>query len=244
MSLTTPTTIEICHFDQSNYKQRSHLPPDIPDIPKILRIIDETLNAQKPKPKPKIILFTKSELYESPPRGAKRKERSNDNGEPDVRTPNGLKDHPDSIEGGELDEDEKEDNDTGRTRSKQPKLFILKTPSHSRRPKLYPQLTPWGGDGMFRDLNDLYPEHGLDWDNNDIPDFDLGEPLDETNFWEGPWITANEGKTKARNERERKRKRQQRYGGLKAAGRKRAYKKRAGSLPKRGNGRFVKLEED
>lgn len=61
----------------------------------------------------------------------------------------------------------------------------------------------------------------------------LGDPLDELNFWEGPWIEANKEKKKVRNERGRLRKRQQRYGGLTAAGRKRAYKKRAEAMQKR-----------
>jgi hypothetical protein len=31
----------------------------------------------------------------------------------------------------------------------------------------------------------LYPEQRrLKWDNSDVPEFDLGEPLDELNFWE------------------------------------------------------------
>jgi hypothetical protein len=60
--------------------------------------------------------------------------------------------------------------------------------------------------------------------------------LDETNFWEKPWIAANEEKEKVRYKREEQRKRLQRYGGLKAEGRKRAHRKRTGSM--RENGLF------
>jgi hypothetical protein len=95
---------------------------------------------------------------------------------------------------------------------------------------------------MLAEMNDLYPEQRrLKWDNSDVPEFDLGEPLDELNFWEESWIEANEEKKKARDERERKRKRQQRYGGLKATGRKRAYKKRAEAIL-REKVKFVDLE--
>jgi hypothetical protein len=132
----------------------------------------------------------------------------------------------------------------GRTRGNQPELFELSTSTHYRRPKVYPSYTPWGDYWRFRDLNDSHPEKKFKRDHSDVPDFDLGEPLDETNFWEQPWITANEETKKVRDEREKKRKRQQRYGGLTAAGRKRAYKKRAGVMSMRKNGRFVKLAEN
>jgi hypothetical protein len=89
---------------------------------------------------------------------------------------------------------------------------------------------------MFPDYNDLYPKGQLfEWDNSDVSDFDLGEALDEINFWEGPWIKTNEERKNIRNERERKRKRQQRCGGLTAAGRKRAYKKRTEVVGKMGS---------
>jgi hypothetical protein len=99
-------------------------------------------------------------------------------------------------------------------------------------------LTPWGDYWNYRNLNDFYPKKVFKWDNSDVQVFDLGEPLDETNFWEEPWIAANEEKKKVGRKREEQRKRRQRYGGWTAKGRKRAYRKRTGLM--RENGRFVK----
>jgi hypothetical protein len=141
----------------------------------------------------------------------------------------------------EQDDDEcdcKDESNTGRTRSQQPELLELSTPTHSRRPKLYPSLTPWGDYWNYRNLNDFYPEKAFKWDNSDVPDFDLGEPMDETNFWEEPWIAATEKKKKVRDKREKQRKRRQRYGGLTAEERKRAYRRRIGLM--RENGIFIR----
>lgn len=220
--------------------------PDVPDIPKILKIIQSALDIQKPKPN--IILFTKSGFKESPQGAIKRRERSDgneNNDKSDERTPKKINYGPNGIAGGVLDESEDKNIESAprRTRSEQPKLRMLKTKKHHRRPKVCPQLTPWGDYGMLADMNDLYPEQRrLKWDNSDVPEFDLGEPLDELHFWEESWIEANEEKKKVRYERERKRKRQQRYGGLKATGRKRAYKKRAEAISRREKGKFVDLE--
>jgi hypothetical protein len=214
MSLTIPTKTDNGLCGQSNREQSSRLFPNTFVVPKTPQIIGTALEAQNSKPE--ILLFAAS-----PKKATKRKGFSDKN----------------------EDEDEGTESVAAHTRSKKPKLFVLNTPSHSRRPKLYPGLTPWGVYGMVRELNDLYPTHELDWDGRDVPDLDLGEPLDETNFWEGPWIKANEERKRVRDERERKRKRQQIYGSLNATGRKRAYKKRAGIVT-RENGRFAKLEED
>jgi hypothetical protein len=219
---------------------------DIPDIPKILKIVQSALDNQKRKPK--IILFTKSGFNESPQGAIKRKERSDDNEnkeKSDERTSKKINHGPNGIAGGVLDESKDKNVKPAprQTRSEQPKLRMLKTKKHHRRPKVCGGLTPWGDYGMLADMNDLYPEQRrLKWDNSDVPELDLGEPLDELNFWEESWIEANEKKKKVRDERERKRKRQQRYGGLKATGRKRAYKKRAEAISRREKGKFVDLE--
>jgi hypothetical protein len=185
--------------------------PDIPDIPKILKIIQSAIDIQKPKPK--IILFTKSGFNESPQGAIKRNERSDvneNNNESDERTSKKINYGPNCIAGGALDESEDKNVESAprRTRSEHPKLRMLKTKTHHRRSKVCPQLTPWGDYGMLAEMNDLYPEQRrLKWDNSDVPEFDLGEPLDELNFWEESWIEANEEKKKVRDERERKRKR-------------------------------------
>lgn len=101
----------------------------------------------------------------------------------------------------------------------------LEPRKHHRRPKVHPSLTPWGDYWGYQWLNDSYPkDREFDGDDKDIPDFDLGEPLEETNYWERPWIAEREEKKKAR---EVSRKRQKEYSGLSAVGRKRAYKKRS-----------------
>lgn len=186
----------------------------------------------------KIILVTKSGFYESPKRGnvigRKRKQ---------VLDEEEDEEHDDADY--EPPEDEEPESPIRRTRSEQPDLYNpLTAPTHHRRPKVYPALTPWLDYWNMRNLNDLNPDGKFKWNNSDVPDFDLGEPLDETNFWEQPWIAANEEKKRVRNERQRKYKKQRRYGGLKAAGRKRAYKKRGGVVMKRENGRFVKSEAE
>ena len=73
--------------------------------------MDVALEASKPKPNIKIILFTKSGFHESP-RTEKRK-HDDDDDEPDERTTKKLKHGPKPIDDGEP---------TGRTRSAQPKL--------------------------------------------------------------------------------------------------------------------------
>ncbi|KAH8782456.1 hypothetical protein BGZ57DRAFT_852667 [Hyaloscypha finlandica] len=209
---------------------------DIPDIPKILKIVQSALYIQKRKPK--IILFTKSGFNESPQGAIKRKKRSDDNenkDKSDERTSKKINHGTNGMAGGVLDE--------SKDKNVKPAPAGRETKKHHRRPKVCGGLTPWGDYGMLADMNDLYPEQRrLKWDNSDVPELDLGEPLDELNFWEESWIEANEEKKKVRDERERKRKRQQRYGGLKATGRKRAYKKRAEAISRREKGKFVDLE--
>lgn len=99
----------------------------------------------------------------------------------------------------------------------------------------------------WTDKNDFLPEDGLDYYDHDIPDdgFSLGEPLAETNFWEKKWIDAKFEKEAAEMEayllKSTKRKRSV---PLSAAGRKRAWKKRAvAKAMERVNGKFVKKEE-
>lgn len=198
--------------------------PAIPHTPDLLQtnIIQAALEAQKPKPKLRIILNVKYGSYQSPEGAVKRRDESPD-----------YDDEQDDDE-----DDRKEESNTCRTRSQQPELLELATPTRSHRPKLYPSLTPWGDYWNYRNLNDFYPKKAFKWDNSDVPDFDLGEPLDETNFWQEPWIAANEEKKKLRRKMEEQRKRWQQYGGLTAAGRKRAYRKR--TVLMRENGRFVK----
>jgi hypothetical protein len=81
--------------------------PDVPDIPRILKIIQSALDIQKPKPN--IILFTKSGFKESPQGAIKRKERSDvneNNDESDERTSKKINYGPYCIAGGALDESE------------------------------------------------------------------------------------------------------------------------------------------
>ncbi|KAE9378160.1 hypothetical protein N431DRAFT_452290 [Stipitochalara longipes BDJ] len=211
-------------------KRSSHLTPGTRDV---------SLEAPKPKPKTKIILFTKSVFRESPQTKNRKYDEYNKSDEEATKKPkhgsSGFEDEP----------DEDEDEETmGRTRSERPKLSVLETSSHSRPPNVYPSHTPWGWYGMHPVYNDLYPRSQLfQGDHSDVPDLDLGERLEKLNFWEGPWIEVKEEK-KVIDERERKRKRQQRSGGLTAAGRKRAYKKRAGAMPERQNGMLEKLAVD
>lgn len=201
----------------------SQIPDHLQNVPSTkTNIIQATLEAQKPKPKLRIILNVNYGCYKSPEGVFKGREESSDYND-------------------EQDDDEcdcQDESNTGRTRSQQPELLELSTPTHSRRPKLYPSLTPWGDYWNYRTLNDFYPEKAFKWDDSDVPDFDLGEPLDETNFWEEPWIAATEKKKMVRYKREEQRKRRQRYGGLTAEGRKRAYRKRIGVM--RENGMFIR----
>jgi hypothetical protein len=141
----------------------------------------------------------------------------------------------------EPSEDEEPDSPIRRTRSEQLDLSApLLPPTRHHRPKLYPALTPWLDDWNVRKLNDLYPEDRFKWDSSDVPDFDLGEPLDEMNFWEDTWIAENEEKKRIRGEKQTKCRKQRCYGGLKDAERKRAYKKRGGVAMKRENEKFMK----
>lgn len=201
---------------------------DAPDLAKILKIVHTALDAQKHKPEPKVKII----LYNT-------KQCPDESGDD-------LTARPTKKRKRTSDEDEKEHISLPRprTRSQQPDLKYLKRPKHYRRPKVYPSYTPWGYDWKSWYHNDLYPKEPpfFEWDNSDVPDFDLGEPLDEYNHWELPWIAANEEKKRLRDERERKRKNRQRHGGRKAAGRKQAYKTRAGLTPKRKKGKFVKME--
>jgi hypothetical protein len=222
--------------------------PDVPSIPTIPKPIHSALVIQKPETKPMIIIFNESSFYLSPKRATKRKERSDNNdyideaGERMLKKPNYGSD---GLKGVVFDEDNDEENDSGtrRTRCELQQLFVLQKSKHYHRPNVSPGLTPWGDSGMFADKTYLYPEgRELNWNNCDVPDFDLGEPLDELNFWEEPRINANEEKMKVRDEREEKRKRQQGYRGLKTVGRKIAYKKHAEAKSKREKLEFEELE--
>ncbi|PBP19024.1 hypothetical protein BUE80_DR010104 [Diplocarpon rosae] len=115
---------------------------------------------------------------------------------------------------------------------------------------LHPGLTPWMND-WASELNDLLPAGGLDFYDDDIPDdgFSLGSPLEEANFWEHPWMEARAARQAAvasralarAQQRSLKRKRSV---PLTAAGRKRAYRKRAeGAESERVKGRFSRKEE-
>jgi hypothetical protein len=205
-----------------------------PKFPKKTKIqLPET--SQNPKPL-KIMLFSKYGFYEPPKQASILNKKR--------KTPDDIDDD-ECEDRDELLEGEDAESPIRRTRSQNPDLYDpLPPPTRSRRPKVYPALTPWLDDWNVAELNDFYPKGGFKWDNSDVPDFDLGEPLHETNFWEGPWIAADEEKKRNRDEREKKRKKQSRYGGLKPAGRKRAFKKGLGKTIGRQNGKFVKLESD
>jgi hypothetical protein len=186
----------------------------------------------------KVMLFSKSGFHESPKRVRaleKKRKRNQDDDNDEVCDETRA----------ELLEEERPESLFRRTRSHNPDLYApLPAPTHSRRSKVHPALTPWLDDWNVPGLNDFYPTAGFKWDNSDVPDFDLGEPLVKTNFWEGSWTAANEESKQNRYARAKKRKKQLRYGGLKSAGRKRAFKKRVGVTTKRENGKFVKLESD
>jgi hypothetical protein len=214
------------HFTMSPEALKlSQLPPYL-SSPKILKKAKLPPGAISSNFNPiKIMLFSNSGFYEPPKRVkilSKKRKKTPDNED-------------------EFQEEENFQSPIRRTRSQKPDLHaLLPAPTRYRRPKVYPSLTPWLDDWNVAELNDLYPKGKFKWDNSDVPDFDLGEPLDDTNFWERPWITANEERKKNREERERKRKKQLHYGGLKATGRKRAFKKGSRVTMKRENGKFVK----
>ncbi len=202
------TTTDKVQSDQY-YPQRSSVLP---------LAMDAALEASKSKPKIKRSFSSPNPDLTSHHRRKKRKHEDSD--KQDEKATKRVKYDPNRTE-------DKDDTATGRTRSQHPKRSMLEIPHHSKRSKFYPSYTPWGWYGMFPDCNNLYPKGQLfEWDNSDVSEFDLGEALDEMNFWEGPWMKTTE---------ERKRKRQQTCGGLTAAGRKRAYKKRTGVVGKMGS---------
>lgn len=61
---------------------------------------------------------------------------------------------------------------------------------HTWAPK-HPAKTPWL-DHWVTFKNDNLPEEGLDFCDHDLPDdgFSLGDPLDDINHWELPWVTG------------------------------------------------------
>jgi hypothetical protein len=90
--------------------------------------MDAALEASKSKPKIKIILFTKSGFDESQ---QTKKRKHEDSDKQDEKATKRVKYGPNGTE-------DKDDTATGRTRSQHPKLSMLETPRHSRRPKVYP----------------------------------------------------------------------------------------------------------
>jgi hypothetical protein len=112
------TTTDKVQSDQY-YPERSSAPP---------LAMDAALEASKSKPKIKIILFTKSGFDESQ---QTKKRKHEDSDKQDEKATKRVKYGPNGTE-------DKDDTATGRTRSQHPKLSMLETPRHSRRPKVYP----------------------------------------------------------------------------------------------------------
>ena len=101
-------------------------------------------------------------------------------------------------------------------------------------------LTPWAYDWNY-EVNQLRGDKEFDWDHLDVPLLDIGEPLDEFNFWENEW--AKEKEKRQRQARKKKRRRVL-AGPLKVAGRRRVWNKRAGSRQRNIRGQFCSKGDD
>jgi hypothetical protein len=98
-------------------------------------------------------------------------------------------------------------------------------------------LTPWIHDWNY-DVNQLRGDKEFDWEHDDVPFLDIGEPVDEYNTWEIEWAKEKVAKRLRQLHVREKRSRRALVGPLKAAGRRKFGKKDAESRQRNTRGQF------